>query len=347
MKKITSTVLTISVFCLISSPVFATDTNVISVITRPKRSPTLPGAVQLFTADGTNLSTSTLDSSYSDSEQRVVGDVHSNPGLEYLIYYTDYNDDTVGPLYNPIIITDQSNNTLDYIQPFSRTTSQSAVIAVGELTSTYDGLEIVTCRSYTLLPEVRVYNYSETAGTELVNTFYPFGERMTTMRGCSSLALGDVDGDGDQDIVVMRNSPRKKMRAFTVDGELIANIAIHTIDHNIDTNKLQLGDFDGDGIDSALLRSNASNDALYDLTVDATAAYGTILLDDVAGSRTIKDYAVGDLDNDSVDEVAVLLSGRKGKVEIVSGETVINTFLTDPTALYKRNRKIYLGAFSY
>lgn len=313
---------------LFLSPVcFATESApVIGVLTNET------GKLKLFDIDGNTLSSQVmLNSDFFYYGSYTQADIHSTDGLEWINY--DYRDFTV-------YIKDQLNTeNIDSFTVFSGTKHKTAAIAVGELNTEYDGLEIAVCRTETTSPKVKIYNYSEANGVTEILSFKPFGENITSVRGCGDLEIGDVDG-GDENEIVITKSTSNLLKIFNLNGE-----EENRFESTFDNSGMTLLDINGDETKEILGEKSSNLRVVSNLGETMLDVYGYDYYG--AGKNNIPRYAAGDINNDGKDEI-IIQRGRTANTRVLDENgDVISNFVGFPNAYLKKSRRLFVAPFAY
>lgn len=160
-------------------------------------------------------------------------------------------------------------------------------------------------------PLVRVFTNS---GSEIVASFNAYDEAFT---GGVRLAMGDVDGDGQEEIVTVPGSGGPHVRIFNLDGELESQFFAFS-DSMRSGMFVATGDIDDDGIDEIAVATDGGGNARVQIYDKGGVQIGSTIypFSDVAGSRSVR-VALGDVDGDGEDEVMTTLgSGQEPLVRV-------------------------------
>ena len=104
------------------------------------------------------------------------------------------------------VIDEETGEVLSQFAPFGNTFQGGIRVATGDLTG--DGIdEIIVAPGWSIVGEVRVYN--QVGG--LLTSFLPYG---ASFRSGVEIAVGDVDGDGLNDIVTVPYWGRSEVKVF-------------------------------------------------------------------------------------------------------------------------------------
>lgn len=133
----------------------------------------------------------------------------------------------------------------------------------------------------------------------------------------NSLAVGDVDGDGDDDIIVS-NSGDQLVR-FTNSGGVLGGLTILSWNHFTSTD-IELVDIDNDGI-LDLLGTASGASTLNVVLGNGTGSFGT-LTTYAGGSTGVGGFlAYGDIDNDGAIDVTIAGKNSTGRLHTFLGRT--------------------------
>lgn len=167
-------------------------------------------------------------------------------------------------------------------------------VATGDVDGDGD-MDIVTGAGAGGGPHVRVF----TAQGALLSEFFPFA---TTSRGGVQVAVGDVDGDGTDEIVsVVGSGVSRDVVVSTMRGVVVRTFTASTFAAT-DALRVAVGDVDGDNKGEILMatgKGSAPKVAVYDDN-------GTYLLEFAPYAATFTGgvyVAAGDVDGDGVDEM--------------------------------------------
>ena len=150
-------------------------------------------------------------------------------------------------------------------------------------------------------PTVRVFTNS---GSEVVTSFNAYDESFT---GGVRLTMGDVDGDGEEEIVVVPGSGGPHVRIFDLDG----NVESEFYAFNTFVNSglfVATGDVDGDGIEEIAVSTDEGGGARVKIFDKDGEQVGDTIepYDDISGTRSVR-IAMGDVDGDGLNEIITTL----------------------------------------
>lgn len=152
-------------------------------------------------------------------------------------------------------------------------------------------------------PMVRVFNNS---GSEVVTSFLAYDEDFD---GGLRLSMGDVNGDGIEEIVVAPAQGAQQVRVFTLEGELLNEF--HPFESSLNSGfYVATGDTDADGVEEIAISTDEGGAARVvimnhegEQQEDTLSPYV-----DVTGKRSVR-VALVDVDGDDIDEVVTSLGG--------------------------------------
>jgi subtilisin family serine protease len=188
---------------------------------------------------------------------------------------------------------------LELAASFADPSEGSGSSAAAEATSSY---RIVVAPESGRSSTVRVFNNS---GSEVVATFDAYA---STFTGGVRLAMGDVDGDGAEEIVTVPGpGGGPQVRVFDLDGNLESQF--YAFEQKLRSGLyVATGDIDGDGIEEIAVSTDENGGgrvAIFDqwgeIKEDALRPY------EASGSSNSPSLrvALGDVDGDGEDEVVV------------------------------------------
>lgn len=160
-------------------------------------------------------------------------------------------------------------------------------------------------------PTVRVFNNS---GSEVVASFNAYDENFS---GGVRLTMGDVDGDGVEEIITVPASGSSHVRIFSLEGE--EEGSFFAFEETLDSGLyVATGDTDGDGVEEIAISTDEGGSArvaVYELdgtrSEDSFTPYA-----DFSGKRSVR-VALGDVDGDGTDEVITSLgSGHEPLIRV-------------------------------
>lgn len=290
--------------------------------------------------DGEIIVAGTLENRMGDMQHEDYDliNILSNDGLEW-ITRSDYNK---------IGIYDQQYNLTDKFT-FSSSGGRVA-IGVGNLSDNYPGPEIAVCRTKSKIPRLKVYAYDESVKETKLFGFKPFGNEKHYYRGCSEIAIGDVDGDNENEIVVFRGHEREintLVNIYDSTGELESTFTlsalIHDDDINDDFGKMYVDNIDNTDKDEIVFQGDAYTVYAYDGQDNQLYEFNS----DSYNGRSIKKIDVADIDGDGKAEVVIQQMGKKVPILILNSDgTVETSYNLYPEATTKASRFMFLGDFS-
>ena len=113
--------------------------------------------------------------------------------------------------------------------PYGNTFQGGVRVATGDLTGNLNDLhnahvdEIVTAPGWSIPGEVRVYAQTAKTGDPPLTSFYPYG---STFYGGVQVAVGDVNGDGWNDIITVPSWGPAEVKVFLNSGDGVPTFAI-------------------------------------------------------------------------------------------------------------------------
>lgn len=276
----------------------------------------------------------------------------SYPGLKYFDSTGGYQSDSFGGdfltntsgnevvnvSYGDVTITDIDGNVL--FDQSDLLKNGYFDVTVGDIDPNTDGNEIIFC-SLGTPSRISFYHFDEvTHELSKISGFKPY-PNSTGERGCSDMTVGDIDGDGVNELIVAKQKSNRTslLDFFDSTGTKTGHIDLpqvlsggypsNVVDH------LQLIDFDGDGLTNEFGFASGS-------TVYIESSDGTELLAKSAGAS----FDFGDINDDGVDDLVVLSKGRKGKVTTYYADGSENSFQSYLSASYKTDRFLVIGDFT-
>ena len=150
-------------------------------------------------------------------------------------------------------------------------------------------------------PTVRVFTNS---GDEIVASFDAYDESFT---GGVRLTMGDVDGDGEEEIVTVPGSGGPHVRIFDLDGNLESDFFAFSKSMTSGL-FVATGDIDGDGTEEIVVSTDEGGGALVKIFDNNGDQIGDTIepFEDVSAPRSVR-VAMGDVDDDGEDEVITTL----------------------------------------
>ncbi len=291
--------------------------------------------------DGSLLSSQTLLYALQQDEYRyydyLVANIRSDIGAEWVTY--NYPEGTSG---SQVSIYSQEGSLVD---GFSTGMSTSQIITVGELSSENGGEEIVACKTSSSVSRLKIFSYTEGVGASQLLSFKPFGEGSRYDRGCSKLAIGDTNGDGENEIVTFRYHSKygnnSLVKIFNANGNPVSSfLPPHTDDIN---DRIYVEDIDGDGSAEIIFQSNNQYIFAYDENGQQVYRFDS----QAFNNKDIVKFDVADIDDDGVADVVIQEKGIKIKILILNAVGQVSTsYNLYPEAVHTPERTMFLGDFS-
>ena len=174
----------------------------------------------------------------------------------------------------------------------------SGEVAVSDSSSSY---RIAVAPESGSPPTVRVFTNS---GDEVVTSFDAYDENFT---GGVRLTMGDVDGDGEEEIITVPGSGGPHVRIFDLDGNLEDQFFAFSLSMTSGM-FVATGDIDGDGVEEIVVSTDEGGGALVRIFSSSGEQIGSTIepFEDVAAPRSVR-VAMGDVDGDGEDEVITTL----------------------------------------
>lgn len=237
------------------------------------------------------------------------------------------------PIYNNAK-SEITNNDFSSNQDISTGSFPNAV-AIGDLDG--DGkLDLVVANQGS--NTISVYRNTSTSGTLNSGSFAAKVD-FTTASSPLSVAIGDLDQDGKQDIVVANVSSNSIsiFRNASTSGSITSSSFAAKVDFTTGANpfSVAIGDLDGDGkFDIAVTNSNAGNVSVFRNTStngSITTSSFAAKIDYLTGSNPYS-VAIGDIDGDGKQDLVIANSGS-GNVSVLrnyitGGTLTVHSFAT-------------------
>ena len=228
------------------------------------------------------------DADYKGGQTIVRYNIDNDEGLETII--TNQNE---------VIVFDDNGEQKVAFTPYTENYNLGINLAVGDLEG--DGkFEIITGTEYGAGPQIRIFN---TNGTLINPGFFAYG---TDFRGGVHVALGDVNGDGNQEIITgAGKTGGPQVRIFNKNGVLI-NPGFFAYNQAFRGGVyVGSGDVDGDGqieIVTGAGPSGGPHIRIYNQNGILKSEFFTGSVTDSTGVK----ITVADVDNDGVAEIISL-----------------------------------------
>lgn len=150
-------------------------------------------------------------------------------------------------------------------------------------------------------PTVRVFNNS---GSEVMVIFNAYDESFS---GGVRLTMGDVDGDGFEEIVTVPASGGPHVRIFDLEGNLESDFFAYPTSMTSGL-FVATGDVDGDGIEEIVVSTDEGGGARVRIFNKGGEQIGSTITpyEDVSSPRSVR-VAMGDVDGDGLEEVITAL----------------------------------------
>ncbi|MDG1950470.1 MAG: S8 family serine peptidase [bacterium] len=160
-------------------------------------------------------------------------------------------------------------------------------------------------------PTVKVFDNS---GSEVITSFNAYDENFS---GGVRLTMGDVDGDGVEEIVTVPATGSSHVRVFSLEGE--EKGSFFAFEETLSSGLyVATGDTDGDGVEEIAVSTDEGGGArvaVFELdgtvSEDSFSPYA-----DFTGKRSVR-VALGDVDGDGTDEIITSLgSGHEPLIRV-------------------------------
>ncbi|MDP3970990.1 MAG: hypothetical protein Q8P90_04835 [bacterium] len=292
-------------------------------------------------SNGDEITSSTLESKINSFKNNdfEIKDMLSNEGAEWV---TDTDDGKLG-IYN------QSFDLIDQFNVFSNY-SRPMAIAIGNVSTDYNGPEIIVCKSSSSVPRLKVFSYSSGGVEEKILGFKPFGDGSAHDRGCLELGVGDFDGDGDNEIITFRGHEKGgdiQVKIFDNNADLESTFEIpeslYEWSLNENTEHMMVANINSTNKDEIIFQGGTYMVYAYNSEGNQLYKFNS----QKYNGKYIKKIDVSDIDGDGVAEVVVQQMGKKVPIVILNknGE-VENSYNLYPNATSKAARFMFLGQFS-
>jgi subtilisin family serine protease len=167
-------------------------------------------------------------------------------------------------------------------------------------------------------PSVRVFTNS---GNEIVVSFDAYSASFT---GGVRLAMGDVDGDGQEEIVTVPGpGGGPQVRVFDLEGNLESQF--YAFETNMRSGfYVATGDIDGDGIEEITVSTDSGGSARVKIFDKGGEELEEVLwpFSDFEANRSVR-VAMGDVDGDGTDEIIVSLGeGHEPRIRVYEPDGV-------------------------
>ena len=172
-------------------------------------------------------------------------------------------------------------------------------------------------------PESMVISSGSSAGLTVTGVYTSVADSL------AEVTLGDIDNDGDLDIVAAGNTAGVgEINIYTNDGTGVFSAATSVSMNTAGSNEIQLADLNGDG-NLDVITSGAAIGAQPDLAIrfgDGTGSFGAMTTYTFAGAGTSSDgLSVGDIDNDGdLDFAAYEVGGGTSLVQVFENDGIGN-----------------------
>lgn len=336
----------VAIFVAMIAPTVAAEKDAIVIFTGKNYQTDKKRTLRYYSEDGEKIgSTVVKESLYVNFRDVFVKNQHTRPGdllasagLEWISYAG-----------NGISFLDQQGTTATVpVQVLPSTISRQAEITAADVNNENFGNEILVCNVRYFTVKVRIYSYNEGENSvTLLSSFMPFGERKSTKWGCEDIEIGDVDGDGEKEIIILRQKHNtSRVKIFSLSGEEKQKFELdQTTETGFDSwRMIGVADVDGDEKDEIFVQPTAYSNFVYMLDGNGVLEYtwdsyliGTVPPDEVK---------VGDVDGDGFAEIITRGTGRKCMIRVYDHlGTLEQEFQAFPNATLKYDRYLFVGPF--
>lgn len=181
--------------------------------------------------------------------------------------------------------------------PFGKSFKGDLSLAVADID--FDGKKDLIVGQHSLGNEVKVFNLD---GLAIKKSFFPFAK---SFRGGVNLAAGDINGNGQIQIIVGAASGSSQIKIFTSEGSLFKKGFTAFTGSAKGGVKVASGDINGDG-KAEIVAGRGSGRPEIKIFSAAGKQIGKSFLGASAKGKTGIAVAVSDVDNNGVDEIVSL-----------------------------------------
>lgn len=284
---------------------------------------------------------SNLLNEMSDVDNEVMDLIPESEGMELL----KYNNKRRVKVYG------QDGEEITYFQAFKKRTKH-VIVATGDVSDEYEGDEIIVCHKKSGDARMKIYSYDDEAEEFTKISAFKTQEDTSDVHGCNNIAIGDIDGDDENEIVVA--SWRQYSRyidgiysidAYDVDGEreTVLSFDGYKMADYSDNVPLFVADMDGDGTNEVIYE-NWSDDGFTAIDNEGSTVYEKN--DGWCPKTRYYEFSIGDVDADDEDELVLKCGNKKTKIWVYDDEgTLEASYKMFPNTKANRNRSLLLSTF--
>lgn len=302
--------------------------------------------ITYFDSEGNEIASEETGKKYfKKTSPFIAAKLRNKKGSEWVTYIERAGKKKTR-VQNSLLIGNQKLKSTQFEEVYSGKKKLEAAIAVGEVSSDFKGKEVVVCQKKKKEAQLKVYSYASEGGFVEILALEPFETEEGINPGCSAVAIGDYDGDEENEIIAVQY---KSVAASVFDfaGEVEDQFELPEVfsSGKYNAKGFYATDTDGDDEEDEMIFTKKNKVYIFTPGEKNYSYYG---LGSVMKKKQLQSMAYGDVDDDGKNEIVILKNNPVGTVYVLTTSGLIEEeFDTFPDSTTKMLRKLQVGQFSH